>query len=222
MKYLFSTFHQLLESLKLSRSVSQILELMIAIIMLSGSSCKQNQPIHSNDSSLRSIPIRFILKSESSISIKNDVIFWKGTPYSGYLYKLDSEGKDTLSLEGFVDGQLNGDCKKWYPNNQLMEVRGYSAGHKHGKQVAYWANGNKRFEFMAINDGYEGEMKEWSEDGKLFHLAHFKNGQEEGVQKLWYENGKIRANYVIVNGKRYGLLGTKNCKNVSDSIFIVK
>jgi antitoxin component YwqK of YwqJK toxin-antitoxin module len=53
-------------------------------------------------------------------------------------------------------------------------------------------------------------------------LAHFKDGQEEGSQKLWYDNGKIRANYVIIKGKRYGLLGTKNCKNVSDSIFVVK
>jgi antitoxin component YwqK of YwqJK toxin-antitoxin module len=59
-------------------------------------------------------------------------------------------------------------------------------------------------------------------DGKLIHLANYKNGQEEGTQKLWYDNGKIRANYVIKNGKRYGLLGTKNCINVSDSIFIVK
>lgn len=65
-------------------------------------------------------------------------------------------------------------------------------------------------------------MKEWSFDGKLSHLGNFENGQEEGSQKMWYDTGKIRANYVIKNGKRYGLLGTKNCKNVSDSIFIVK
>ncbi|MCX6338150.1 MAG: toxin-antitoxin system YwqK family antitoxin, partial [Bacteroidetes bacterium] len=70
--------------------------------------------------------------------------------------------------------------------------------------------------------GYEGELSEWTFDGKLIHLAHYIDGQEEGSQKLWYDNGKIRANYVIIKGKRYGLLGTKNCKNVSDSIFIVK
>ena len=59
-------------------------------------------------------------------------------------------------------------------------------------------------------------------EGKLFHLATYKNGQEEGTQKMWYDNDKIRANYYIIDGKRYGLLGTKNCKNVSDSIFIVR
>lgn len=109
--------------------------------------------------------------------------------------------------------------KKYYSNNQLMEYREFSNGMKNGKQIAYWDNGKKRFEYTAKNDAYEGVLKEWDYNGKLFHLAHYKNGQEEGVQKMWYENGKIRANYVIISGRRYGLLGTKNCKNVSDSIF---
>lgn len=112
--------------------------------------------------------------------------------------------------------------KKYYSNKQLMEYREYKNDMKNGKQIAYWDNGNKRFEFFAKNDAYEGELKEWDYHGRLFHLAHYKNGQEEGIQKLWYENGKIRANYIIVNGRRFGLLGTKNCKNVSDSIFVVK
>ena len=99
-----------------------------------------------------------------------------------------------------------------------MEYREYGLGRKNGKQVAFWENGNKRFEFVAKDDAYEGELKEWTLNGELFHLAHYANGQEEGIQKMWYENGKIRANYVIRKGKRYGLLGTKNCKNVSDSI----
>jgi len=112
--------------------------------------------------------------------------------------------------------------KKYYSNKQLMEYREFRNDMKNGKQIAYWDNGKKRFEFVAANDAYEGELKEWDYNGKLFHLAHYKNGQEEGLQKLWYENGKIRANYIILNGRRFGLLGTKNCKNVSDSIFIVK
>lgn len=112
--------------------------------------------------------------------------------------------------------------QKYFPNKQLMEYREYRNEMKNGRQVAYWDNGNKRFEYTAKNDTYEGELKEWDYNGKLFHLAHYKDGHEEGAQKLWYENGKIRANYVIIKGRRYGLLGTKNCKNVSDSIFVVK
>ena len=103
-----------------------------------------------------------------------------------------------------------------------MEVRNYKQGQKNGAQVAYFDNGTKKFEFVAKKDVYEGELKEWNKEGNLIHLATYENGHEEGTQKLWYDNGKIRANYVMLKGKRYGLLGTKNCKNVSDSIFTVQ
>lgn len=167
------------------------------------------------------IPKTYHLASLNRLSVKNDVVFVNDTPYTGFLYEL-SPSTDTLLLEGYFKGKLSGVCKKWYLNKQLREERNYLAGQKNGKQVAYWENGNKRFEFFAKNDAYEGELKEYSENGHLFHLGTYVNGQEEGPQKMWYNNGKIRANYVIIKGKRYGLLGTKNCKNVSDSIFVVK
>ena len=87
-----------------------------------------------------------------------------------------------------------------------------------GLQTAYWENGRKRFEYIAVNDAYEGELKEWAENGQLFHLAHYNKGQEEGIQKMWHANGKIRSNFIIIKGRRYGLLGTKNCKNVNEKL----
>lgn len=170
---------------------------------------------------IQEIPKNYVLKSSEKVSIKNDVVFLNNKKFAGFLYELNLN-KDTVLIEGYIDGLLSGVCKKWYSNKQLMEERHYVSGQKNGKQIAFWQNGNKRFEFFAKNDAYEGELKEYSENGHLFHLANYVNGQEEGSQKMWYENGKIRANYFIRNGKRYGLLGTKNCKNVSDSIFVVK
>ena len=185
-------------------------------------SCNENKSISSLNDEEQIIPAKFILKSAVNFTVANDVVFLDKEKFSGFIYDLAPNKKDTILLEGYINGKLNGVCKKWFSNKQLMEVRLYDNGKKYGKQVAYWANGNKRFEFIAKNDAYEGEMREWTYDGKLFHLANFVNGQEEGTQKMWYDNGKIRANYVIRQGKRYGLLGTKNCKNVSDSIFVVK
>lgn len=169
-----------------------------------------------------SVPQIFTLKSLPNITYINDIVLLDSKKYNGFLYQLSPDGKDTLSMEGYSNGMLHGICRKWFPNKQLMEERHYSINKKHGNQMAYWENGNKRFEFIALNDAYEGELREWSFEGHLVHLANYVNGQEEGTQKLWYDNGKIRANYVIVQGKRYGLLGTKNCKNVSDSIFVVQ
>ena len=167
------------------------------------------------------VPLRYLSKSANGISINNGTVFLKGEKFSGYLVQLSPAGNDTIALEGYVNGLLSGGSKKWFSNRQLMEERYYRQGRKNGKQVAFWPNGNKRFEFFAKDDGYEGELREWNVNGQLFHLGNFLNGQENGSQKMWYENGKIRANYVIIDGKRYGLLGTKNCKNVSDSIFVV-
>ncbi|MHA7943873.1 toxin-antitoxin system YwqK family antitoxin [Formosa sp. 3Alg 14/1] len=168
----------------------------------------------------KTIPSSFVLKSATST--KNNMLYVYDTIYSGFVYELHPKTADTLLMEGYYNGLKEGVSKKWYAKNQVMEIRHYNSGQKNGMQTAYWENGYKRFEYTAKDDAYEGELKEWNSDGFLFHLANYKNGQEDGAQKLWYDNGKIRANYVIVEGKRYGLLGTKNCVNVSDRIFITQ
>ena len=171
---------------------------------------------------VNSIPNVYHSVSSKEILIKNDLVYQDGKLYNGFLFELDSISKDTILVATYLNGKTEGISKKYYSKNHLMEIRDYSNGEKNGSQIAYWENGKKRFEYTAKKDIYEGEMKEWNTDGSLYHLAHFKNGQEDGEQKFWYDNGKIKANYVILNGKRYGLLGTKNCKNVSDSIFVVQ
>jgi antitoxin component YwqK of YwqJK toxin-antitoxin module len=167
-------------------------------------------------------PTLYISNSAKNLQLINDTVFYNGIKFNGTLFSLNSQSLDTISVENYSNGILNGVVKKWYDNKNLMECREYKNGQKDGKQVAFFENGKIKFEFIAKNDIYEGELREWNKDGNLIHLANYKNGQEEGTQKLWYDNGKIRANYVMINGKRYGLLGTKNCKNVSDSIFNFK
>ncbi len=108
--------------------------------------------------------------------------------------------------------------KKYFPSGKIREIRYVQNGVRQGLQTAYWENGRKRFEYIAVNDAYEGELKEWAENGQLFHLAHYNKGQEEGIQKMWHANGKIRSNFIIIKGRRYGLLGTKNCKNVNEKL----
>ena len=195
---------------------------LLSILILLAYSCNGDMSTGAININEQNVPARYLFKFNNTISVKNDTYFLKGEKYNGFLYQLSPNGNDTIAMEGYINGLLSGVQKKWFDNKQLMEERYYRQGKKNGKQIAYWPNGNRRFEFVAKDDGYEGELREWSENGHLFHLANFVTGQEEGAQKMWYDNGKIRANYVIIQGKRYGLLGTKNCKNVSDSIFVVK
>lgn len=192
------------------------------LIFITFFSCNQEKKGNKIQKSETVVQTVFLSNTSKNISKQNDSIFYKGELFSGVLYELKFNSKDTISVEHFKDGILNGVSKKWYENNIVREYREFKNGQKDGKQIAYFENGKTKFEFIAKSDIYEGELKEYNNDGALIHLASYKNGQEEGTQKLWYDNGKIRANYVVLNGKRYGLLGTKNCKNVSDSIFNFK
>ncbi|MEY4030485.1 MAG: hypothetical protein RJA90_1737, partial [Bacteroidota bacterium] len=133
------------------------------ILLLLACSCSKNKPI---------VPKTYWQKSSKEITVLNDVVFLNNHKYSGFLFEL-YPNQVTISSEGFINGQLSGICRKWYPNKQLMELRVYTTGKKNGKQVAYWENGNKRFEFIAKDDSYEGELSEWTFDGKLIHLAHY-------------------------------------------------
>ena len=72
--------------------------------------------------------------------------------------------------------------------------------------------------FLFKDDEYEGECSEWNEKGILIRRMHYARGHESGAQQQWYDDGSIRSNYVIIKGRRFGLLGTKNCVNVSDSL----
>jgi hypothetical protein len=158
------------------------------------------------------------LANDSAFSTHQDTVFFGAQKFSGYTFNLYPNG-DTVFLIAYVNGLQHGVCKKWYPDKQIAEERVYKNGRKDGLQQAWWQNGKPKFIFEAVNDEYTGEFKEWNSNGALIKIFHFTKGQEEGSQQLFYDNGKVRSNYVIIAGRRYGLLGTKNCVNVSDSIF---
>jgi antitoxin component YwqK of YwqJK toxin-antitoxin module len=205
--------------LKFLHSMKNYIFIISLLLFFACKEQKSKEDVASNQSI---VPKVFVLKSSKNVSVGGDTVYVDNKKYSGFLYELYPKTTDTLSLEGYSDGLLSGVSKRWYENIMLMEERYFEGGKKNGKNTAFWGNGKKKFQFTAKNDAYEGEMTEWTSDGKLYHVGNYVNGQEEGSQKMWYDNGKIRANYVIRNGKRFGLLGTKNCKNVSDSIFVIK
>jgi len=89
---------------------------------------------------------------------------------------------------------------------------------KEGRHRAWWPDGKPQFDFQVHLDAYEGELKEWNAKGLLIRQFHYENGQEVGSQRLWWDDSTVRANYQIRNGKKYGLIGIKLCKNPYDSI----
>jgi len=164
-------------------------------------------------------PILIKVNSSENFQLVNDIKFLNGKAFTGQIFTLYRDSKDTLSIKFYLEGKEHGQWNKFYKNGQLSEKRCFENGKKVGEFIAWWPNGKKQLDYWFKNDEYEGTCKEWGENGVLMKEMNYSKGYENGSQKWWYENGKIRANYVIINGRRYGLLGTKNCTNVSDSIF---
>ena len=160
-----------------------------------------------------------INRTEQNLSIVNGILLVNGEPFNGTLFSLFPGTTDTIETSAYQNGKEHGEWKQFYPTRQLKETRFFENGQKTGEYTTWWENGNIQLKYLFANDEYEGTCREWSENGLLNKEMNYNKGHEEGRQQWWYDNGKIKANYIIKNGRRYGLLGTKNCTNVSDSIF---
>lgn len=147
------------------------------------------------------------------------ITYINNVPYSGTLFSLYPGTRDTMYTKNYLDGREDGVWKQFYPGGKLAEIRYFKQGKKEGVYTAYWENSTKKLEYYFRDGEYHGCCKEWNIHGALCKEMNYRNGYEDGTQKVWYDNGSIKSNYVIRNGRRYGLLGTMNCKNVSDSIF---
>lgn len=152
--------------------------------------------------------------------MRNGVFFVDEKPFSGKLIGFYPNKKDTMFESNYAVGLEDAEWKKYYLNGKIFQQRFYSKGAKVGRFSAFWENGKLQMEYFFENDEYEGTCREWSLEGKLIREMNYKKGYEQGSQKQWYDNGEIRSNYIIKNGRRYGLLGTKNCINVADSVGI--
>ena len=169
------------------------------------------------ENKLHQIPSLIVNAQNLHFVYVQDTVYYKQKHFSGYQFELYANG-DTAVVRSFYNGLLEGYQKKWYPNKQLAENRFYVAGKKESLHESWWPSGKLKFQYQFANDEFNGVLKEWYENGILFKEFNYKAGHEDGSIKMWWINGKTKANYVIKNGRRYGLLGTKNCINVADSV----
>jgi antitoxin component YwqK of YwqJK toxin-antitoxin module len=156
---------------------------------------------------------------DKNLGQQNGLMLYNEIAFSGTVYQLYYGTTDTAFVNSYNNGKEHGEWKKFYPNHQLHEQRFFVLGKKEGQMIAYWENGKRKLFYNFKDNEYEGTCYEWMPTGILAKEVNYKKGYEEGSQKHFFENGKIKSNYIINNGRRYGLLGTKNCINVKDSIF---
>lgn len=161
------------------------------------------------------IPNVYVETSNPLLSKKAAILYLGHNLFSGFLIQKNTNDQ-VLSKTGYFEGKLQGEASQCYPDGTPKEVRFYDANKKVGEHLGFWPNGTKKFEYYFKADLHEGTLREWYANGQPFRQFHYKNGKENGSQKMWKEDGTIRANYVVKDGRRYGLIGLKNCKSISD------
>lgn len=184
---------------------------LIYFILIVSTACGVSE----NESSQAVIPNISVEASTDGLSKNKALVYFKDSLFSGFLTNHFADGS-IQSKSGYLYGKLQGESVQYYENGQLKEKRFYDNNKKVGHHKGLWPNGNKKFEYYFEAGLHEGELKEWYETGEPFRFFHYKNGKEEGSQKMWQSDGIIRANYVVKEGHRYGLIGLKNCKSVTD------
>jgi antitoxin component YwqK of YwqJK toxin-antitoxin module len=156
------------------------------------------------------IPNDTIVLNNAKLKLQNVVYYQGSKPYSGFIKEEYATG--TLkSIGSYFQGKQHGLTKTFFPNAKLETERNYKDGIGYGRHFGYWQNGNKKFDFIYINDKREGIQKQWYESGSQYYALSFTNDQENGMQKAWRENGKPFINYEVKDGVRYGLQKSALC-----------
>lgn len=161
------------------------------------------------------IPDKTANISDPNLTKKAALVYLNDSLYSGFLVSHYEDGK-LQSMAGYVKGKLEGESFQYYNNGQLRESRFYRKNRKTGHHIGFWPDGEQKFAYDFESGIHVGELKEWYASGQPYRFFNYIEGQENGSQKMWGLDGTIRANYVVKNDHRYGLIGLKNCKSVTD------
>lgn len=162
--------------------------------------------------------IVFVSADDPQLAMRNGVVFYDQNTFTGKIFELYPLTCDTMSIQSYFEGKEDGVWKKFFDNGKLSEQRFYKNGIKTSRLTRWWPNGTTMLTYTFENGEYEGTCREWNAFGGLIKEMNYSKGHEAGTQKMFYDNGKVRSNYVVIDGRRFGLLGTKNCVNAVDSI----
>ncbi len=164
-----------------------------------------------------------VVSGDPALSRRTDgAIMYGLESFSGYLITYDDQGK-LYSKSGYLNGFLEGESLGYYPNGNTREIRYYEKGEKDGKHVGFFEDGTPKFEYYFENGLSVGAHRDWYASGQLAQEMNFVDGKQQGIQKVWRIDGKLRSNYVIASdGRRYGLVGIKRCKNIDTEEELIK
>lgn len=148
----------------------------------------------------------------SALVMHGAVLERNGVPFDGYV--VQREHGVVLRRTPYLDGREEGVDEAWYPNGQKRFERSYVGGHREGVHRGFWEDGRVQFVRRYRNDVFDGEQLGFHRDGSRAELLHYEAGREIGQQTIWRADGRVESNYSMLNGRRYGLVGRRDCVSI--------
>ena len=159
-----------------------------------------------------------VISTSAKLVLNNGIYYFNNLLFSGYIKKLYPDNS-TESINGIMNGMLQGRAVSYFETGQLRDVRMYKENKSFGKSYGLWEDGKLKFEYYYLDDKRQGSNKQWYKSGQPYAFLNFKDDQEDGMQHAWRENGKPYINYEVKDGIRYGLQKSNLCYTLVDEKF---
>lgn len=143
------------------------------------------------------------------ISYVNDKKHGRSIYFAQFPNGKDREGYpkftiDTLKIENYVDGVLDGSKKEYYKDSKIKRDVNYKMGRLHGAFKIYGEDGTLLEDLNFENGNKEGEQKYYYDNGAPLRTENWKKAQKEGVFTTFYIQGHIQSSEVYKKGQKHG------------------
>lgn len=112
---------------------------------------------------------------------------------------------DTIRLEFYKDGKLDGKRTEYYPGSKPKKEVHYKDGVFHGPFIVYDTKGNVLQELNYEEGKKDGNWKYYYEDGSLLRTENWSEDVKVGEHKVFYIQGHIQTKETYDNkGRKHG------------------
>ena len=98
----------------------------------------------------------------------------------------------------------NGRRLRYYPNGKILEVAEYVDGDMDGVCKAYDEDGNVMSESVYKKNQIVGDKISYHKNGTIAMIAPHKNGKANGVTKKYSETGDLLEEWIFEDGQLKG------------------
>lgn len=101
-------------------------------------------------------------------------------------------GQDTVSIESYVNGRLEGIQKTYFENGKIASEINFVNGMKQGDFIQYFSDGSKEQEGYYEKGQLHGALKIWYKTGQLKRKAFYEMSIETGKWIYYDPDGRVR------------------------------